>query len=337
MKHQGPGHPGPETRESKRQQRRTKGTTEEKKEANKGTGKGQPQPGGDEQSRKTKRPKKKVRRTRTRPGGRPARPGQEGRAHTHTHGTWAWHPPTRKGRCWRPHETAPVYRPSPLSNDGRHMKPDASVTGSAHANPHSASSPRPTLEGSARDNPIAGPRTGTTRSEPSAPASAGVSGRHNEPSSRPASAHPAQPSSKAGVPSPRGGERHRGVGKADRSTERDRTGRGAAHHAGPRGTPERHAAGHNRGTRTGAKKRRPPGAADLESAHNTHERRHEKRCQATPAAVRLDECAPGGYPAPAAMNSRRPDRRVRAQERTQPLPATEQPPSGCTSARPEGT
>ena len=44
--------------------------------------------------------------------------------------------------------------------------------------------------------------------------------------------------------------------------------------------------------------------------------RHRNRCQATPAAVWMDECAPGGYPAPAGY---------------------EQPPSGWTSARPEGT
>ena len=210
-----------------------------------------------------------MRRTTTRPGGRPARPGQEEQAHAHTHQTRAWRPMTRKGRCRRPHETALVHRPSPPSNDGRSGKPDASVTGSTHANHRSARSPRPTPEGPGRDNPIAGPRTGTTRSEPSAPASAGASGRHKEPGSRPASACPAQPPSKAGGASPRVGERHHGDGKADWSTESDRTGRGAAHHAGPRGTPERHAAGHNQGTRTGAKQRRTPGATNPESAHNT--------------------------------------------------------------------
>ena len=143
------------------------------------------------------------------------------------------------------------------------------MTGSTHAHHHSASSPRPTKEGPARDNPIAGPRTGTTRSEPSAPALVGVSGRHDEPGSRPASACPAQPPSKAGGASPRGEERHHGVGKAKGSTESDQTGRGAAHHAGPPGTPERHASGHNQGTRTGAKQQRPPGAANPGSAHNT--------------------------------------------------------------------
>ena len=187
------------------------------------------------------------------------------------------------------------------------------MTGSTHANHRSARSPRPAPEGPARDNPIARPRTGTTRSEPSVPASAGASGRHNEPDSHPASACPAQPPSKAGGPSPRRGERHHGVGKADRSTESDRTGRSAAHHAGPRGMPERPAAGQNQGTRTGAKPQQP----QTQRARTTRtEPRHRNRCQATPVAVRMDECAPGGYPAPTGY---------------------QQPPSGWTSARPEGT
>ena len=172
------------------------------------------------------------------------------------------------------------------------------MTGSTHANQRSARSPRPILEGPARDNPIAGPRTGTRRSKPSAPASAGASGRHNEPGSRPASACPALPPSKAGGASPRGGERHHGFGKAEQSTESDRTGRGAAHHAGPRGTPERHAASHNQGTCTGAKQQPPPGAANPESAP-----RHETRCLATPAAVRTDMCAPGSEPSPCRLRT----------------------------------
>ena len=211
------------------------------------------------------------------------------------------------------------------------------MTGSTHANHGSARSPRPTPEGPARDGLIAGPRTGTTRSEPSAPASAGASGRHNEPGSRPASGCPAQPTSKAGGASPRGGERHHGVGKAYQSTESDRTGRGAAHHAGPQGTPERHAACQNKSTRTGTRQQRPPGAANPESAHNTQRttaqeqvpsntsRRPDGRVRAwrvpspyrlRTAANRMDECAPGGYPVPAGY---------------------EQPPTGWTSARPGGT
>ena len=198
-----------------------------------------------------------MRRTRTRPGGPPARPGQAKHAHAHRGGTRAWHPPTRKGRCRRAHETAPVHRPSPPSNDGRYGKPDASVTGSTHTNHRSARSPRPTPEGPARDNLMAGPRTGTTRSEPRAPASAGASGRHKEPGSRPASTCPAQPPSKSRGANPRDAERHHSVGKADRSTESDRNGRGAAHQRGA----TRHK---KRGTR------RP-------------KTRHRDRCQATTA------------------------------------------------------
>ena len=295
-----------------------------KKEANRGGGgqtkdqeRGNPSLEGAEQSRKTKRPEEKVRRTKTRPGGRPARPGEKGRAHAHTHGTRAWRPPTRKGRCRRPHKTALMHRPSPMWNDGQYGKPDTSVTGSTHSNHHSARSPRPTPEGPTRNNPIAGPRTGTTRSESSAPASAGASGRQNEPGSRSVYACPAQPPSKSAGASPRGGKRHHGVWKANWSTESDRTGRGGAHNAGPRGTPQRRAAGNNQGTRTGAKQRRPPGAANPESAHST---------QRTTAR--------GQVPS---NTSPRPDRRVRAGQRMQPLPATEQRPSGWTRVRPEGT
>ena len=39
--------------------------------------------------------------------------------------------------------------------------------------------------------------------------------------------------------------------------------------AGPRGTPERHAAGYNHGTGPGAKEQRPPGAANPDSAPHT--------------------------------------------------------------------
>ena len=47
----------------------------------------------------------------------------------------------------------------------------------------STRSPRPKPEGPTRDDPIPKPRTGTTQSEPSAPALAGVSSTHNEPGS----------------------------------------------------------------------------------------------------------------------------------------------------------
>ena len=216
---------GRKTRKAGHNEGATRGGKGRRKKKNNNHKRGNPCPEWAEQAKGEPRTaKRKVRRTRTRPEGRTARPGQAGHAHAHTRGTRAWRLPTRKGRCWRSHKTAPVHRPSPPSQDGRYGKPDASVTGSTHAKPPQRTEP----EGPARDNPIAGPRTGTTRSAPSALASAGASGRHNEPSSRPASTCPVQPPSKAGGDSPRGGGRHHSDGKADRSTESNRTGRGAA-------------------------------------------------------------------------------------------------------------
>ena len=53
------------------------------------------------------------------------------------------------------------------------------------------------------------------------------------------------------------------------------------------------------------------------------------------AAVRMDVCAPGRVPNPCRLrNSRRPDGRVCARQWTQPLLATNQPPSGWPCVRP---
>ena len=131
------------------------------------------------------------------------------------------------------------------------------MTGSKHTNHCSARSPRATPEGPARDNPIAGSRTGTTQSEPSAPASAGASSRHKKPCSRPASTCRAHPPRNSGGASSWGEERDHGVRTADRSTESDWTGQGAPH--------QRRATRHARVAR-----RRP-------------QPRHKDRCQATPA------------------------------------------------------
>ena len=103
-----------------------------------------------------------------------------------------------------------------------------------------------------------------------------------------------------------------GVGKGTTASESR-----PEHHAGPQGKPERHTADHNQGTRTGAKQQWPPGAANLESAHNT---------QRTTAREQVPS-----------NTSRRPDGRVRTPQRAQSLPATEQTPSRWRSARPEGT
>ena len=318
---EGPGHPGPETKKSKRQRSTRKTTTEKRSKKRKRGGgqtkdqeRGKPSPEGAEQSRKTRQPKERERRTRTRPGGQPARPGQDGRAHTHTHGTRAWRRPTRKGRCRRPHKTAPVHQPSHPSIDGRYEKPDVSVTGSRHAKPPQRAQPKTDARETRQGQPHHGAPNGYDAEGAPRPC---LSGRHNEPGFRQASACPAQPPSKAGGASPWGGERHHGIGKADQSTESDRTGRGAAHHAGPRRTPERHAAGHSQGERTVAKQQDPPDAANLESAHNTQ--RTTARGQVTAAAVRTDVCAPGSEASPCRpRNSRRLDGHVCA--RSVPCP-----------------
>ena len=270
--------------------------------------------------------------------GRPARPTRPGRTSTRTHardpGVASSDPQGEVSASTRNSPGAPAESPV----ERRTVWETGRVSDRVHTRqPPQRTQPKTGAGGTRQGQPHRGAPNGYNAERAQHPASAGASGRHNEPGSRPASACPAQPPSKAGGASPRGGERHHGIGKADRSTESDRTGRGAAHHAGQRGTPERHAAGHNQGTQTGAKPQRPPGAAHPESAHNTQRttaqeqvpsntsRRLDGRVRARrvpssyrlrTAAVRMDECAPGGYPAPTGY---------------------EQPPSGWTSERPAAT
>ena len=160
------------------------------------------------------------------------------------------------------------------------------------------------------------------------------------------------------VKRPRRGGRHHGDGKADQSTESNRTGRGAAHHAGPRGTAERHAAGHNQGTGQ-VLSNNGCWVPQTRRAHTTrNEPRHKNRCRPTPGAVRIDECAPGGYSAPAG-NEPPPSGWTSARRAAYPAPASyktgavrmdecapgrysapvgyEQPPSGWTKVRPAAT
>ena len=228
-------------------------------------------------------------------------------------GTWAWRPPTCKGRCRRPHETAPMHRPSPPSNDGRYGKPDASMTGSTHANHRSARSPRPTPEGPARDKPIAGPRGLRHGASPAPlPRRGPAAGTRSPVLGRPPRAprsHPVRP----------GGERHHGVGKVNRSTritgpdEPQRTTRGQE--ARQRGTPPATAKAHRQLPSHNACC--VPQIWRAGTARN--EPRHKDRCQATPAAVQTDVCTPGSEPSPCRLrNSRRPDGRVYARRVSSP-------------------
>ena len=187
------------------------------------------------------------------------------------------------------------------------------MTGSTHANHRSTRSPRPTLEGPARDNPIAGPRTGTTRSSPAPPPwrgpAAGTMGLVLGRPPRAARSHPV----KLGAPAPGVGKGTTASGKstgapgATGPDEARRTTRG--HKARQRGTPP--ATTQTHGQVASNNGRRVPQTRRARTTRN--EPRHENRCQATPAAVRTDLCAPGSEPSPCQLrNSRRRDGRVHA-------------------------
>ena len=124
--------------------------------------------------------------------------------------------------------------------------------------------------------------------------------------------HPVEP----GAQAPGVGKGTTASGKptrAPRATGPDEARRTTRHHeARQRGTPPATTKAH--GQVPSSNGRRVP---ETWRARTTHTKpRHRNRCKAKPAAVQMDECVPGGYPAPAGYK---------------------QPPSGWTSARPEGT
>ena len=124
--------------------------------------------------------------------------------------------------------------------------------------------------------------------------------------------HPVKPGAQA--PGPGKGTTASGkptrAPRATRLDEARRTTRG--HEARQRGTPP--ATTKARGQVPSSNGRRMP---QTRRARTTRTKpRHRNRCQATPAAVRMDECALGGYPAPTGY---------------------EQLPSGWTSERPTAT
>ena len=202
-----------------------------------------------------------MRHTRTRPGGLLDQSGQEEHADTHTHGG-ARGPPNPKGRCRRPHKTAPVDRPSPQPKDGRYGKPDASVTGATHPKHGNARTPRPIPEGSARDNPIAGPQTVTTplpRRVPAGTKSPVLGRPRRAPRSRPVNPGAQAPGMQKGTTA---------SGKLTGAPEATTPDEAQPTNAGQQRTPERHTASHNQGTPTGTKQQRPPGALYLGSAHS---------------------------------------------------------------------
>ena len=189
-----------------------------------------------------------------------------------------------------------------------------------------------------------GPRTRTKRRAPSALASAGASGRHNEPGSRPASTCPAQQPIKAGGDSPRGGGRHHGDGKADRSTDSDLTRQRAAHQRGA----TRHAREARRRPQPRHKDRcqatTATGAANPGSAHNTRRTAARDKVPRT-AGPACPHTAPtaSGKRAPAARpkglvvgGGRAPDPGHPTLRQEAPPPGTLMPPPQHASARAVG-
>ena len=162
-----------------------------------------------------------MRRTRTRLGGRPARLGQAEHAHAHMRGTRAWRPPNPKGAVSASTRNSPgAPAESPVERWA--VRETGRVSDQVHTRqPPQRTEPKTDAGGTRQGQPHRGAPNGYDRSEPRSPASAGASGRYKEPGSRPASTCPAQPPRKSGGASPRDGERHHGVGKADRSTESD--------------------------------------------------------------------------------------------------------------------
>ena len=219
---------------------------------------GQPQPGGGRTSKERTKTGQRKGEAHQNASGRPARPTRPSRARTRTHardpGVASSDPKGAVSASTRNSPGAPAESPV----ERRAVRETGRVSDRVHTRQTPPrTQPKTDAGGTRQGQPHRGAPNGYDAERASAPASAGASGRHNEPGSRPASACPAQPPSKSGGASSRVGERHHGDGKANRSTESDRTGRGAAHQRGA--------------TRHAREARRRP------------QPRHEDRCQATTA------------------------------------------------------
>ena len=140
---------------------------------------------------------------------------------------------------------------------------------------------------------------------------------------------------KRGATAPGLGEGTTATGKptgAPRATRPDKERRT---NAGPRGKPERHAAGHNHGTRTASKPQRPPAAANPGIAHNTRRTTARDKVSRTagPPRPHTDPTA-SGKRAPAAHPKRRGVGGRRAPNPGRPTPRQEAPPPGHPHAAP---
>ena len=204
---QGPRHPWPENTERQRQRGRTKGRRKDKEKKRGGDGQGKKKGGGgkgggaihksptararkqgtpettparrgpSKQRAQQDRPQENVRCTTTRPGGRPAQPGQEGHAHAHRHqsrgrperGYVGVH--TKQPRCppgttpsWGPERVQSGARPAPLPQQAPAAGTKSLVLGQPPRAPRSHPvKPRATAPGLREGTTAMGKPTGAPR------------------------------------------------------------------------------------------------------------------------------------------------------------------------------
>ena len=208
---------------------------------------GNPSPEGAEQRRRTGRPQEKVWRTRTRPGGRPARPGQKEHAHTHARdpGVASSDPKGEVSASTQNSPGAPAESPV----ERRTVRETRRVSDRVHTRQTTAA--HAAQDRSRRDPPgttlSRGPERVRRGARPAPlPGQGPAAGTKSPVLGRPPRAprsHPVKPVATA----PGVGEGTTATGKPTGAPVANGPDEARRTNAGPRGTPERHAAGHNHG------------------------------------------------------------------------------------------
>ena len=322
---QGQRHPRPENTQSRTQRGRNKGE-EGKKKTQPQPQTGQPQPGGGRTSKERTKTGQRKGEAHQNAHRRPACPTRPSRALTRTHardpGVASSNPKGAMSASTRNSPVAPAESPVErwtVRETGRvsDRVHTCETTAAQAAQDRSRRDPPGTTPSRGPERVRRGARTAPLpRQGPAAGTKSPVLG---QPPRAPRS-HPVKP----GPIAPGLGEGTAATGKptgAPRATRLDEERRT---NAGPRGTPERHAAGHNHGTRTGAKPQRPPGAANPGSAHNTRRTAARDKVPRTAGPPR-PHTAPtaSGKRAPAARPKGREVRARRAPNPGRPTPRRE--------------
>ena len=231
-----------------------RGKKKKKKKPNNNHRQGNPSPEGAKQTKSPpRRATRKVRGTKTRPGGRPARPGQEEHAHTHTRdpSVVSADPKGEVSASTRNSPGAPAE--SPVE---RRIVPETRCV-TDRVNTRQTTAAHAARDQSRRDTPGTTPPRGPERVQRGArpaflprqgPAAGTMSPVLGRPPRAPRS-HPVKP----GATAPGVGEVTTATGKPTGAPRANRPDEAWHTNTGQRGTSEMHAAGQNHGTRTGAK------------------------------------------------------------------------------------